>query len=127
MNSSILIDISQLRVGMYIQLDVGWLHHPFPVSSFRVASMEQIAVLRELGLTEVRYLPKKSDPELRDLVPVAWDVPEMTPPAAGTPADSAGGPSVVDAEAQRRRALLDAQNRALAACDKRFGEASRQY
>ena len=127
MNSSILIDISQLRVGMYIQLDVGWLHHPFPVSSFRVASMEQIAVLRELGLTEVRYLPKKSDPELRDLVPAAWDVPEMAPPAAGTPADSAGGPAVVDAEAQRRRALLDAQNRALAACDKRFGEASRQY
>ena len=127
MNSSILIDISQLRVGMYIQLDVGWLHHPFPVSSFRVASMEQIAVLRELGLTEVRYLPKKSDAELRDLVPAAWDVPEMAPPAAGTPADSAGGPAVVDAEAQRRRALLDAQNRALAACDKRFGEASRQY
>jgi len=49
-NSSILIDIRQLRIGMYIQLDLGWMHHPFPVSSFRVASAEQIATLRELGL-----------------------------------------------------------------------------
>mgnify|MGYP002352038299 CR=1 FL=1 len=80
MNSSILIDISQLRVGMYIQLDVGWMHHPFPVSSFRVASVEQIATLRELGLTEVRYVPKKSDPDLRELVPSAWSVPEMSAP-----------------------------------------------
>ena len=50
-NSSILIDISQLRIGMYIQLDVGWMRHPFPVSSFRVVSQDQITTLRELGLT----------------------------------------------------------------------------
>ena len=50
-NSSILIDISQLRIGMYIQLDMGWMRHPFPVSSFRVASADQITTLRELGLT----------------------------------------------------------------------------
>ena len=54
MNPSILIDISQLRVGMYIQLDVGWMHHPFPTSSFRVATQEQISTLQQLGLTEVR-------------------------------------------------------------------------
>lgn len=125
-NSSILIDISQLRVGMYIQLDVGWMHHPFPVSSFRVASMEQIATLRELGLTEVRYVPKKSDPDQRELVPAAWRVPEMPAPAA-TGVDAAGGAPAADPEALRRRALLDAQNRALAACDQRFGEATRQY
>ncbi|MHB1408480.1 MAG: DUF3391 domain-containing protein, partial [Acidovorax defluvii] len=48
MNSSLLIDISQLRIGMYVQLDVGWLHHPFPVSRFRIVSASQIATLREL-------------------------------------------------------------------------------
>ncbi|RYF69909.1 MAG: DUF3391 domain-containing protein, partial [Comamonadaceae bacterium] len=124
-NSSILIDISQLRVGMYIQLDVGWMHHPFPVSSFRVASMDQIVTLRELGLTEVRYVPKKSDPDQRELVPAAWSVPEMPAPPSG--ADAAGTGPAADPEALRRRALLDAQNRALAACDQRFGEATRQY
>ncbi|MFY3385558.1 HD-GYP domain-containing protein [Paracidovorax sp. MALMAid1276] len=129
MNSSILIDISQLRVGMYIQLDVGWLHHPFPVSSFRVASAEQIATLRELGLTEVRYVPKKSDPELKELVPAAWSVPEMAAPAPANALDGASGTvaPAVDQEALRRRALLDAQNRALAACNQRFTEATRQY
>ncbi|CAN7328193.1 DUF3391 domain-containing protein [Acidovorax sp. LjRoot129] len=125
-NSSILIDISQLRVGMYIQLDVGWMHHPFPVSSFRVASAEQIATLRELGLTEVRYVPKKSDPDQRELVPAAWSVPAMDAPSVSglEAATSAAG---ADAEAQRRRELLEAQNRALALCDQRFGEATRAY
>ncbi|MBV7543137.1 HD-GYP domain-containing protein [Acidovorax sp. sic0104] len=125
-NSSILIDISQLRVGMYIQLDVGWMHHPFPVSSFRVASTEQIATLRELGLTEVRYVPKKSDPDQRELVPAAWSVPEMAKPD-GKALDSGSKAPGADPEALRRRALLEAQNRALAACDQRFGEATRQY
>lgn len=127
-NSSILIDISQLRVGMYIQLDVGWLHHPFPVSSFRVASLEQIATLRELGLTEVRYVPGKSDPDQRELVPAAWSVPAMEaePPgnaleAAATSAQAAG------AQARKRREQIEAQNRALALCDQRFGEAARAY
>ena len=127
-NSSILIDISQLRVGMYIQLDVGWMHHPFPTSSFRVASSEQIATLRELGLTEVRYVPKKSDPALQELVPAAWSVPEMTAPSPnGLDAPGPGTATVVDPEVQRRRELLEAQNRALAACNQRFSEATRQY
>ncbi len=125
-NSTILIDISQLRIGMYIQLDVGWMHHPFPVSSFRVASAEQIATLRELGLTEVRYLPKKSDPSLRELVPAAWSVPEMLPSAPdGAGAEAATSP--MDPEVERRRSLLEAQNGVLAACNERFAQATRQY
>ncbi|MFN9471149.1 HD-GYP domain-containing protein [Acidovorax sp.] len=136
MNSSVLIDIRQLRIGMYIQLDLGWMHHPFPVSSFRVASAEQIATLRELGLTEVRYVPKKSDPDLRELpLPLVGNpgeaqpadapgaVREATAPAPlATPTDAA-----VDEAAARRRQLLEAQNRALAQCNQRFGEATRRY
>lgn len=127
-NSSILIDISQLRVGMYIQLDVGWMHHPFPVNSFRVATVEQIATLRELGLTEVRYVPKKSDPDLRELVPSAWSVPAMgTPPPNALLSPRPSSQPLPDAEALRRRELLEVQNRTLAACNQRFSEATRQY
>jgi HD-GYP domain-containing protein (c-di-GMP phosphodiesterase class II) len=128
-NSSILIDISQLRVGMYIQLDVGWLHHPFPVSSFRVASAEQIATLRELGLTEVRYVPAKSDADQRELVPAAWSVPAMedTPPANALEAAGGSATAAADALARQRREQIEAQNRALALCDQRFGEATRAY
>lgn len=129
-NSSILIDISQVRVGMFIQLDVGWLHHPFPVSSFRIASAEQIATLRGLGLAEVRYFPKKSDPELQELVPSAWSISEAEASSTAASKD-AGGASpravTVDPEAQRRRELLEAQNRALAVCNQRFTAATRQY
>lgn len=128
MNSSILIDISQLRVGMYIQLDLGWMRHPFPTSSFRVASAEQIAILRGLGLSEVRYVPNKSDPDLQELVPAAWSVPEMAAPLAnGLDTPASGVTTVVDPEAQRRRELLEVQNRTLAACNKRFSEATRDY
>jgi hypothetical protein len=49
---------------MYVQLDIGWLRHPFPVSSFRVNSQEQIDVLQSLGLDEIRCIPAKSDPSV---------------------------------------------------------------
>lgn len=45
---------------MYIQLELGWLNHPFPTSSFRLSSPEQIRVLCEIGLRSVRYVPAKS-------------------------------------------------------------------
>lgn len=123
MNSSLLINISQLRVGMYIQLDIGWMHHPFPVSSFRIASAEQIETLRGLGLAEVRYFPKKSDPEFQE--PSA-DVPAATVETGPAPSEPAAAASV-DAETLRRRELLEAQNLALAACDQRFSAATRKY
>lgn len=127
-NSSILIDISQLRIGMYVQLDLGWMHHPFPVSSFRVTSAEQIATLRGLGLQEIRYIPKKSDPELRELVPAAW-----SPPQAQDAQDAQEGSEgvaaalVEDAAARERQQQLEAQRQALDLCNQRFAHATRQY
>ncbi|MGZ5187292.1 MAG: DUF3391 domain-containing protein, partial [Caldimonas sp.] len=32
------IDIQALRVGMFVHLDVGWMSHPFPLSSFRITT-----------------------------------------------------------------------------------------
>lgn len=112
---------------MYIQLDVGWLHHPFPVSSFRVASAEQIATLRGLGLSEVRVYPRKSDPEVADLSQAA-----VTPPSLSAQVTSEETPAVPaapaeDPDAKRRRLFLEAQNRALASCNARFTDATRKY
>ncbi|MFN3376493.1 MAG: HD-GYP domain-containing protein [Burkholderiaceae bacterium] len=124
MNTSILIDISQLRIGMYIQLDVGWLHHPFPVSSFRVSSAEQIATLRALGLQQVRYFPNKSDPGVdASVTAVESAVTEVPSEAsAAVPAESAA-----EAEMRRRKRELEEQHRVLASCNRRFGEATRKY
>lgn len=130
MNSSILIDISQLRIGMYVQLDLNWLQHPFPVSSFRVGSADQIATLRELGLREVRYVPGKSDPQWRDPAAPVFDEPAtagVLAPDAGVGTVPEATTPAVDPEIERRRRLLDAQNRALAVCNQRFADATRQY
>lgn len=59
-NHTVVIDIDALRVGMFIQLEVSWIKHPFPTSKFRVSSQEQIRVLREIGVKNVRYVPGKS-------------------------------------------------------------------
>ncbi|ODS93887.1 MAG: hypothetical protein ABS45_00560 [Comamonas sp. SCN 65-56] len=45
---------------MFIQLEMGWMNHPFPTSNFRISSAEQIQVLRDLGVSQLRYVPSKS-------------------------------------------------------------------
>lgn len=54
------IAVDDLRVGMFVHLDLGWWAHPFALSSFRLASAEQIATIRGLGLKQVRWSPEKS-------------------------------------------------------------------
>jgi putative nucleotidyltransferase with HDIG domain len=56
-----LIDVDSVRVGMFIHLDMGWMSHPFPLSSFKVTSAQQVATLRSLGLKRVRWSPQQSD------------------------------------------------------------------
>lgn len=63
MATSVIIDVSDVRIGMHIQLDVGWLHHPFPMNHFRVNSQAQIEMLRSLGLKTVQHLPPGSSQE----------------------------------------------------------------
>jgi HD-GYP domain-containing protein (c-di-GMP phosphodiesterase class II) len=56
-----LIDVQALRVGMFVHLDVGWMSHPFPLSSFRITTPAQLATIRSLGLRTVRWSPQQSD------------------------------------------------------------------
>lgn len=60
MKQSVLINVDALEVGMFIQLEVGWINHPFPMSSFRISSQKQIHTLRGIGVESVRYVPAKS-------------------------------------------------------------------
>lgn len=55
------ITMDQLRIGMYIFLDLGWVDHPFAFSHFKIKSEEQIRTIRGLGLKTVRYSPTLSD------------------------------------------------------------------
>ncbi|MDO8179604.1 MAG: DUF3391 domain-containing protein [Undibacterium sp.] len=111
------IDISQLRIGMFIYLDMGWMDHPFPVNSFEIRTQTQLATIRALGLERVRYAPEKSSPD-PDLVQAA---PAAVITAAVTAESSKAS------EARLRREMLALQHSSLLACERQFGQASQTF
>lgn len=121
------IEIHKLQVGMFIELEVGWMSHPFPTGSFKVSSVKQIEIIKELGLTRVRYFPGKSEqmpglPLAGTPKPVSASSQSVDSPLILTPTD------VEELRLRKQRSdLLSAQQRDLMACDRRFGEAIRQY
>jgi putative nucleotidyltransferase with HDIG domain len=83
-NRFVAIDIGQLRIGMYVHLETGWLRHPFPVSSFKIANDEQLQTLRALKLKAVQVDLSRSD--LEEAVRPAVEPPR---PAASSPDNDA--------------------------------------
>lgn len=111
------IAVGDLRVGMYIHLEGGWLSHPFPLSAFRITSPEEISTIRGLGLERVRWDPRKS--ETHDGAPAG----QLPAPASG--AARAAGAAAEDPAAARQRAWLAAQRSAAQRCEQQYGEASK--
>ncbi|GAB2870458.1 HD-GYP domain-containing protein [Pseudoduganella ginsengisoli] len=87
------ITMNQLRVGLYIELDLKWFEHPFAFSNFKIKSEDQISTLRSLGLQTVRY-----NPSLSDITPA----PHEPGDAEETPADPTPAPDVSPALAAKR-------------------------
>lgn len=112
------IDVAALRVGMYVHLDLGWLAHPFPLSNFRIASDDQIATIRSLGLKQVRWSRSQSD-----LSP-APEAAANDPHVAETSAAPALSPEA--AERAEHRRLLSQQRQAQLLAERQFAEAARE-
>lgn len=55
------IDIDDLRIGMYVYVDLGWIKHPFVLNSFKISSQDEIDTLIRLGVKRIRWSPEKSD------------------------------------------------------------------
>jgi putative nucleotidyltransferase with HDIG domain len=142
-----LIDVQALRVGMFVHLDIGWMKHPFPLSSFRITSAAQVATIRSLGLRTVRWNPQQSDLSLEDdeetqsgsgpldALPVdaandsnLGDVDAAdTVPSYAVPADdaaSAAAHAASRARAERQRKLAR-QREARERCERQYVEAAR--
>ncbi|MCW2312848.1 HD-GYP domain-containing protein [Rhodoferax antarcticus] len=148
-----IIDVERLQPGMYVELELGWLAHPFPTGSFKITSDKQIEIIRSLGRKQIRYVPSKSDlsrpvaPTIVAPSPAATapDATSASPSTTSAPADVTSAPADVtsasadkaDTPAQRaaqeqhlRRARaerLATQQRDLAVCERRFGQTVRQY
>ncbi len=80
------IAVDELRVGMFVHLDLRWWAHPFALSSFKLTSADQIATIRGLGLTQVRWSPEKSTFDQGEASPAAAANDE----AAADPAQEEG-------------------------------------
>ncbi|WP_294246017.1 DUF3391 domain-containing protein [Propionivibrio sp.] len=89
------IDVADLRVGLFVFIDLGWMSHPFPLNSFKIHSPEQIATIRTLGIERIRYSPEKSDPE-----PVAVEEIEGTARACFASGGGTGTTPVVAGRAK---------------------------
>ncbi len=119
------ISIDQLRIGLYVHLDLAWFEHPFALSHFKIRSEEQIRTIRGLGLSSVRYDPALSD---RDLPPSPAAVATEAA-AAATSEPAAGQPAPAIAEAlAAKRAMMErvrTQRTAAAGIEQAFVDTAR--
>jgi len=121
------IEIDQLRVGMFIHLDLGWWAHPFALSSFLVTSPDQVATIRGLGLKRLRWSPEKSRdeaPEAGDSLP---DAAEESASASTRRIETREHRAVDHSPEARRRAEVAAQRAADRLCAQQYGEAGRAW
>lgn len=120
-----LIDVQQLRIGMFVHLDMGWMSHPFPLSSFRITSADQITTIRGLGKPRVRWSPDKSDPAV---VPADGASAPAGVADAGAGERRSGVPdreSPQAAQLRLRREAVAASRARLHLCERQFAEAAR--
>lgn len=132
------IDVEQLRVGMFIHLDLSWMQHPFPVGSFRITQPQQIDKIRGLGLKKLRWSPQKStlaaapgeagaadEADDADEAPEAPEAPEAEPmTCAAAEPESETAAQAVERE---RRELLAAQRASAELCQRQFDEAGQAW
>lgn len=100
---SFYVSADQLRIGLYVFIDLPWFQHPFTLNSFRIGSEEQLRELRALGEARFRYDPERSDagPE-----PLA----STPPPAAPEEAPREENPQLT-AKQERMRVLAEHRRR----------------
>ena len=71
-----IVHVDQLQPGVFVSLELGWLDHPFLVNSFLIKDADQLAALRELGLSHFSYDPQRStNKPLPLLGEAATDIP----------------------------------------------------
>jgi HD-GYP domain-containing protein (c-di-GMP phosphodiesterase class II) len=118
------VSANDLRLGLFVDLDLGWMAHPFPSSRFKLTSQRQIEVLKGLGVDRIRFIPAKSDLPAADNADAA-----PVPPDAAAAAQAQALEASQQAQRlvqQRARARAD-QQQSLNQCERRFAESAQQY
>lgn len=106
---------------MFVHLDVGWLHHPFRSSRFRIASKSQIEVLQRMGLKSVRCVAVKSS--VKSLPAGSSDTAALQPLMSLTELPEQNA-SIAKEEGNLQ---LEIERLILARCDQNFAHATDQF
>lgn len=97
------VDTDQLRIGLYVHLDLKWFEHPFAFNKFKIKTEEQIRTIRGLGLKSVRY-----DPALSDAKPTATPAEQNAQAQETAESASANPEAATDAHAlEAKRAMIE--------------------
>ena len=108
-----LVHIDQLRLGMFVSLDISWLEHPFLVNSFLVKNENQLATLRELGLRMVSYDPQRSETQPLPL--------ESEPAIPEAPRVTVENQRLME-EKRTRTGRMEAHRERIRTCEKQYEE-----
>lgn len=109
------VNEGQLRIGMFVHLDMPWMDHPFLTSSFKIRTQKQLDTLRQLDLGQVRIDPSKSTP----LSSTASTVVEDLAPEPAVAIEDAADTSLWEEKNRRIRVLKERRVR-LNQCAKRY-------
>ncbi len=112
-NTQHFIDVSQLQVGIYVHLDLGWMDHPFTLSNFKVKDEEQISIIKKTGLKKLRYDPKRSDCQP---LPMKVEAPTVSVEPTASPIVV----EVVNNIANKQNLRLKELHHAINECEKKF-------
>jgi putative nucleotidyltransferase with HDIG domain len=112
------IATADLEVGMFVHLDLGWMSHPFALSSFRIADAGQIATIRALGLARVRWSPGHSQ---------AAPAPAASRGADAQARSDDARPSEPALPAPPTSPLVASRRQAASVVERQYAEAARQW
>lgn len=110
------VDKDQLRIGMFVHLDLPWMKHPFMSSSFKIHTPQQLATIRKLKLDKVRF-----DPERSDIAP-STPAPKTEPKEEARILDDVA--QAMWEEKKRRIQVLKERRVSLNRCAKRYGQST---
>lgn len=116
--NTIHIVLEQLRVGLYVHLDIPWLDHGFARNSFKISNEEDLAAIKKLGLKKIRFDPARSDCSPSDLSP-------QTKPVAAVQITTPTAAEIALMEAKKSRVeRLNQTRNAVSECEKQFAKAA---
>ena len=118
---TVVVDINHLSVGMFVHLDVGWLHHPFRSNRFRIASQSQIQLLQSMGLKSVRCVAAANSEQILRSLPLGAELPKDSD---ATPQEPEQNTAFVQKEGDLQ---LAKERLVLSRCDQNFSHATELF